>query len=91
MIAHPWKFTQMKEIHFAFLPFSFCFIAINGAPTAATPTGQIEEITKETTENTNEISIPTVDEILEALEDGLKEIYDQQTISLTRRMFFLYK
>uniref|UniRef100_A0A8R1TMH1 Uncharacterized protein n=1 Tax=Onchocerca volvulus TaxID=6282 RepID=A0A8R1TMH1_ONCVO len=32
MIAHTWKFAEVKEILFALLLISFCFSAINGAP-----------------------------------------------------------
>uniref|UniRef100_A0A8R1TM57 Uncharacterized protein n=1 Tax=Onchocerca volvulus TaxID=6282 RepID=A0A8R1TM57_ONCVO len=32
MIAHTWKFAEIKEILFLLLLISLCFIAINGAP-----------------------------------------------------------
>ncbi|VDM99075.1 unnamed protein product, partial [Onchocerca ochengi] len=86
IIAHIWKFTQMEEILFALLIISFCFITINGTPTVATPTGENEGTIEETTENTSQRSIPTVDEILEDLENGLKEVYNQQTMNRTRYM-----
>ncbi|VDM98799.1 unnamed protein product [Onchocerca ochengi] len=76
----------MEEILFALLIISFCFITINGTPTVATPTGENEGTIEETTENTSQRSIPTVDEILEDLENGLKEVYNQQTMNRTRYM-----
>uniref|UniRef100_A0A8R1XS29 Uncharacterized protein n=1 Tax=Onchocerca volvulus TaxID=6282 RepID=A0A8R1XS29_ONCVO len=38
MIAHTWKFSEVKEMHFTLLLISLCFIAIDGGPITTIPT-----------------------------------------------------
>uniref|UniRef100_A0A8R1XS81 F-box domain-containing protein n=1 Tax=Onchocerca volvulus TaxID=6282 RepID=A0A8R1XS81_ONCVO len=38
MIAHTWKFSEVKEMHFTLSLISLCFIAIDGGPITTIPT-----------------------------------------------------